>query len=175
MSLAQEQSGAVLTPASALKPLFHKILVAVDIAGDAIFEQALQLASALHSELLIVQVLSLGDVENPANDGNFAILGQDAYEQYFQAREQTHLRATQHLEKLVDQAQALGVQAAYVLEEGNPERVIRHLAATWGADLAVVGRRGHTGLSELFLGSVSNYVVHHLTCSVLVVQLQSDG
>jgi len=36
--------------------------------------------------------------------------------------------------------------------------------------LVVVGRRGHSGLSELFLGSVSNYVLHRAPCSVLTIQ-----
>ena len=34
----------------------------------------------------------------------------------------------------------------------------------------VIGRRGHKNISEMFLGSVSNYVMHHAPCSVLVVQ-----
>jgi phage terminase large subunit GpA-like protein len=33
----------------------------------------------------------------------------------------------------------------------------------------MVGHRGRTGLSEFLLGSVSNYVMHHAPCSVLVV------
>ena len=38
-----------------------------------------------------------------------------------------------------------------------------------GADLLVVGRRGHAGLAHLVLGSVSRYVVAHAPCPVLVV------
>ena len=44
------------------------------------------------------------------------------------------------------------------------------LAKDWNADLIIMGRRGLTGLSEMFLGSVSNYVVHHASCSVLLIQ-----
>ncbi|MEY3330640.1 MAG: hypothetical protein RLZZ115_3525 [Cyanobacteriota bacterium] len=44
----------------------------------------------------------------------------------------------------------------------------------WGADLVIVGRRNRSELAELFLGSVSNYVVHHVKCSVLVVQQPED-
>ena len=47
---------------------------------------------------------------------------------------------------------------------------MRESSQNWEADLIVIGRRGHQGLSEILLGSVSNYVVHHAPCSVLVVQ-----
>ncbi|CCQ49032.1 hypothetical protein CWATWH8502_2292 [Crocosphaera watsonii WH 8502] len=37
-------------------------------------------------------------------------------------------------------------------------------------DVIVMGHRGISGLQEFFLGSVSNYVLHHAPCSVLIVQ-----
>jgi hypothetical protein len=33
-----------------------------------------------------------------------------------------------------------------------------------------MGKRGHQGLKQMFLGSVSNYVIHHSPCSILLVQ-----
>lgn len=38
-----------------------------------------------------------------------------------------------------------------------------------GAALLVVGSRGHSALGSLLLGSVSNHVVHHATCPIVVV------
>ena len=53
---------------------------------------------------------------------------------------------------------------------GNCNLGIAERARKWSADLIIVGRRGHRIISEIFLGSVSNYVIHHAPCSVLVAQ-----
>lgn len=41
--------------------------------------------------------------------------------------------------------------------------------ATEGADLVVVGARGRRELTELVLGSVSQHVLHHAACPVVVM------
>jgi nucleotide-binding universal stress UspA family protein len=51
--------------------------------------------------------------------------------------------------------------------EGHPAEVL--LAQAQGADLLVVGSRGHGGFAGALLGSVSNYCVHHATCPVVVI------
>jgi nucleotide-binding universal stress UspA family protein len=58
---------------------------------------------------------------------------------------------------------------------GEPGRWIRDMANNWGADLVVLGRRGLKGLAEVFLGSVSSYVIHRVNCSVLIVQHPQDS
>ncbi len=54
--------------------------------------------------------------------------------------------------------------------DGSPQRVLVEKAAEWGADLIVVGSHGYGFWSRVMLGSVSNSVVHHAPCSVLVVR-----
>ncbi len=54
--------------------------------------------------------------------------------------------------------------------DGSPQRVIVETAQEWGADLIVIGSHGYGFWSRTLLGSVSNSVVHHAPCSVLVVR-----
>ncbi len=54
--------------------------------------------------------------------------------------------------------------------EGDPREVILHIAGAWGADLIVMGSHGRTGLTKLFLGSVSHAVAVHGYCSVAIVK-----
>ena len=54
--------------------------------------------------------------------------------------------------------------------DGSPQRVIIETAQEWGADLIVVGSHGYGFWSRALLGSVSNSVVHHAPCSILVVR-----
>jgi nucleotide-binding universal stress UspA family protein len=44
------------------------------------------------------------------------------------------------------------------------------VAASRGAELLVVGSRGHGGFEGLLMGSVSQYCTRHATCSVIVVR-----
>lgn len=59
---------------------------------------------------------------------------------------------------------------APLLLEGRPSEVILDEAERWGADLIVVGSRGHGMLRRLFLGSVSLAVATQAPCSVLIVR-----
>lgn len=54
---------------------------------------------------------------------------------------------------------------------GSPKRTILDEAATFKADLIVVGSHGYPTWERLLLGSVSQAVVSHAKCSVEVVRL----
>lgn len=60
------------------------------------------------------------------------------------------------------------VRVSARVKEGNAAQVL--LDAADGADLLVVGSRGHGGFAEALLGSVSQHCVHHASCPVVVIR-----
>ncbi|MEO7125018.1 MAG: universal stress protein [Nakamurella sp.] len=67
----------------------------------------------------------------------------------------------------VDPAERAGVLVTPSTPHGSPAQVLLDAAA--GADLLVVGTRGHGGFTGLLLGSVSAQCVHHAPCPVVVI------
>jgi nucleotide-binding universal stress UspA family protein len=65
---------------------------------------------------------------------------------------------------------APGAQILRRIEYGDAAGAITKVAADDAVDLIVVGSHGHTGLARVFLGSVSEHVVRHAPCPVLVVR-----
>lgn len=57
--------------------------------------------------------------------------------------------------------------------EGHPATVL--LEASVGAELLVVGNRGHGGFVEALLGSVSQHVITHATCPVVVIRSDTQA
>jgi len=56
-----------------------------------------------------------------------------------------------------------------VIEEGEAAAAICKEAEARGVDVIVVGSHGRTGVKRLFFGSVSERVVRHAHCPVLVI------
>lgn len=69
-------------------------------------------------------------------------------------------------------AAVLGAEPSVRVEqevlEGHPAQLL--VTAAEGADLVVVGSRGHGGFVGMLLGSVSQHVAAHAPCPVLVVR-----
>jgi len=161
--------------------MFHKILAAVDgsMIGEQAFEQAISLTKAMNAQLMLIHVQAPFESTYPSPvfpfESTYPGASAQAFEIQMEAWEAQHHRGAQLLQALNDRAIAAGVDAQSTQPLGNPGQTICEFAQTWGADLIVIGRRGHTGLDELIVGSVSNYVVHHAPCSVLTVQGMANG
>jgi nucleotide-binding universal stress UspA family protein len=80
-------------------------------------------------------------------------------------------RARGVLTQGIELAEARGVKASgELIEAGSIVQALIELAAEEKVDLIVVGTRGMTGFKKLILGSVSNGLVSHSECPVLVVR-----
>jgi len=151
---------------------YSRILVAADRSpqGKAVLDRALDIASKDGARLLLFHCIPFEGQEVSAYGG---IYGQDLVNVSQLMQERLESEANEVGEWLSQQrqrAEAAGVAAETDWKVGEAGSWIRELARNWEADLVVVGRRGRRGLAKMVLGSVSNHVVHHAPCSVLVVQ-----
>lgn len=153
---------------------FNKILVPLvrSKSAETIFKQALKLAQDNNSKLMLFHSV---DWDMGEHFGSFAEIEAEvdfsgAFIQAQQERLQQELQESKDwLQTYTEQATAMGIPTESKCQVGHPGSLIRDLAKNWNADLIVMGRRGLSGLQEVFLGSVSNYILHHAPCSVLIV------
>jgi nucleotide-binding universal stress UspA family protein len=157
--------------------MFHKILVGLDNSeiGKQVFEEALSLAKTNNARLMILNVLDPFDERYPnalalQTNSVYPTFHAEAMNYYMGHWDELKQEGIEFLRLLCKDASAQGVAAEFTQNFGEPGRTICEIAKSWEADLIMVGRRGRLGLSEFFLGSVSNYVLHHAHCSVLTVQ-----
>ncbi len=156
---------------------FKKILVAIDrsLQGASVLENALEQGTQSGAELVFLHVIRRpSELQTGPFMGIGTIADIDTYSslrRFQREQEQRELeKAQQWLQEYIQMAEARGIKATIDCRIGEPSLEICMTAQTWGADLVVLGRRGYQGLSEIVLGSVSNYVLHHAPCTVLVVQ-----
>ena len=138
-----------------------KVLLATDGSKEADLagRSAAELADETGSELHVVHVLALPiDTQDPSS---------------FQpeVRRQLEKRMRERLEELVSTIEAQGGEVAGShLRAGRPDAEIIDQAEQIGAGLVVMGSRGRGGIRRALMGSVSDSVVRHAHCPVMVVR-----
>lgn len=150
-----------------------KILIATD--GSTFSQQAIEKACDLAKRMEDVsfRVISVYEAQVPMAAEPFAI----SAEYYQQLDDLARRRATESAQEGADLIKTRVRESTDVIpmiELGVPARVIVESAEDWGADLVVVGSHGYGFWGRLALGSVSDAVVHHAPCSVLVVRSHTE-
>jgi nucleotide-binding universal stress UspA family protein len=146
-----------------------KVLLAIDdskfsrAATQAVIERPLPQDAEVRVLHVVAPVASLLTGEMGVQFGNIGTVQQA---QLIQAKE------------LVEQAaqllRAKGLNVSTVVEEGDPKTRIIDYAAEWHADLIVLGSHGRKGLDRFLLGSVSEAVARHTSCSVEIVRVPAQ-
>ena len=138
-----------------------KVLLATDGSGEAELaaKSALGLAKQTGSELHVVHVLALPiDTQDPSS-----------FEP--EVRRQLEKRTRERLEELVGRIEAQGGEVAGShLRVGRPDAEIIDQAEEIGAGLIVMGSRGVGQIRRALIGSVSDSVMRHAHCPVMVVR-----
>lgn len=161
---------------------FKRILVTINhsLLSEEVFAQALEMAAILPSKLLICHCLEMESSEVFEEITSTKTRGLYSPEELWEIQEES-LTLAESIQDAQDYLEIFAQKAAQkeVTTElhcliGNAGEEICNLAEEENVDLIVIGRRGLKGFSEMFLGSISNYVFHHAPCSVLVVQHPDD-
>ncbi|MEM9448172.1 MAG: universal stress protein [Cyanobacteria bacterium P01_E01_bin.6] len=155
---------------------FQRILVGLDFSplSDDVFREALELACHNKADLFLFHCISVDTLMTPPPfSGELGLsphLVDQAYHiQTMQLQEHTQ-KAIAQFNHYKAQAEHHGLWADFEYQVTDAGAGLCRKAQQWDADLIVIGRRGRQGLSEILLGSISNYVLHHASCMVLVVQ-----
>ena len=76
------------------------------------------------------------------------------------------------VEKQVEELAATGVNATFVERtaiQGHTAKIISEIAEEYGAELVVVGTRGHSRLGGFLIGSVTQELLHQHAAPVLAI------
>lgn len=156
--------------------MFKTILVALDSSSlrQVVFEEALGLAQATGAKLVLLHVLSAYEEGSPgipirSYQAYYPVLDDAVWKDYQRRWEEFERNRMSWLQREAELAAAAGVTAEITQAAGDPATTICGIAKSTHADLIMVGSHRRRGLGELLLGSVSNHVMHHAPCSVMVV------
>jgi nucleotide-binding universal stress UspA family protein len=140
------------------------IIVGVDRSAGA--EEALRFAfeeaQLRGATLRAVHAWQFGYIGAPSLEGTVPVLGAELDEHRSAAEAVLDAMVREAIPEAgdirIERRVVEGAAAAVLVEESR------------GADLLVVGSRGHGGFAQLLLGSVSQQCAHHAECPVVIVR-----
>jgi len=145
--------------------MFNKIIVPLD--GSQVAEQALKSAVAIaqqtKAQIILLQAPVFKDVIIPSEAG-YGLLWPES------SMEAVISEASDYLNNIQIQYTQPDLTLQTVIVEGDPASAIIDTALEEGADLIVMSTHGRTGLTRWVLGSVTEKVLRHAHCPVLVVR-----
>ena len=157
--------GIAAGPAVQAPRRIGRILLATDLspASEGASDQAILLARDLRADLLVVSVI---DGHGPAH-GTTQLGGSEIPPLRMDQKRASREQAAQGV---VVRGQREGVSVTFLVWEGEPGPAIVEAADAEHVDMIVVGTRGRNRVERAVLGSVSDHVIRHAHCPVLIVR-----
>jgi nucleotide-binding universal stress UspA family protein len=155
-----------------------KILLATDGSREAELAArvAVDLAQKSHSELHVVHAFGIVPVGPPVYPEATNLQSVEYEAEIEEGQRISEQRAREVLEAEVEKVRSAGCTVAgeHLIEERIAPGIIG-LAEEIGAGLIVIGSRGRGGIRRALMGSVSDTVVRHAHCPVMVVREDEHG
>ena len=142
--------------------MLSKILVPVDGSDNSF--RALEHATFLATKIQEAQITAVYIIEDLPS---LYIYSPKTMEK---VRADYKRESTKILERCKEMANKSGINIHTVLFEGDPASKIIGYSEMEKFDIIIMGSRGMGKFKEVILGSVSNKVLHHAKCSVMLVR-----
>jgi nucleotide-binding universal stress UspA family protein len=147
-----------------------KILLAIDGSGQS--EAATDQVASRHlppgSEVRIISVVERPYYAATYDGGPINVTLYEELEKDARERAQAAVEKAAATLRAGEKSRELNVKTEVLA--GSAKRVILEEAEAFGADLIIVGSHGHGKFDRFLLGSVSQAVALHATCSVEIVR-----
>lgn len=154
----------VLVVPRAARLEFRKILIATDGSkySNAAASEAVAIAKRCGASLIAASVVPYESISP------LGIVHSEM--QWELITEESRKAAESNIKNVKQIAEKEDVKIEELILEGRPYEAIINAAKEKGVDLIVVGSHGRTGLDRLLMGSVTERVIGHAECAVLVVK-----
>ncbi len=153
--------------------MFEKILVPLDGSEQSLkaLDLAFEIAAKFGSKLTLIHAYSVASMTGFLPEPS-AMIG-------------VPVMSTSDISKLAESAREAGrkilddgrkrvkasdIEVHTLLEEGHPVQEIIRASEEGKFELIVMGARGLSRIRELLLGGVSDAIMHHAVCPVLIVK-----
>jgi nucleotide-binding universal stress UspA family protein len=145
----------------------RKVLLAVD--GSVHAKEAAQFLSRLPHEARI-HLIVMSVVQRPMVSQSYV-----SWEQLEAIYQHELERSDATYQEIAELFEGANVEIQHERRDGNVSQTIVEFADESNCDLIVLGAKGHSQVHRMLLGSVSDYVATHASCSVLVVRSPFGG
>jgi nucleotide-binding universal stress UspA family protein len=138
--------------------MISKLLVAYDGSKQSAkaYTLALDMASKYSAKVIVCAVAR--PPEPPVSVELEAVL--ESATEYYEG----------HFKGMKEQAEAVRIEASFLVRVGHPAEQIVRLANEEGVDAIVMGHRGESFIQRWLLGSVAKRVLSYAHCTVVVVR-----